>query len=59
MIKPNLPELDSPKVPYSFRIYMETLEKLVALEQETGISKQNLIRTAINNFLDELKKEGK
>lgn len=53
MIKPNLPKCeDCTKSIYSVRLYQKVLDRLQEIEDATGISKQNLVRTSINNFLD-------
>lgn len=52
MIVPNLPKLDSEKVIYSVRLYKQTINTLESLSEKTGIRTQDLIRTAINDFVD-------
>jgi hypothetical protein len=52
MITPNLPKYDSPKEVYSLRVYKTTMDKLGVVQEKTGIRTQDLIRIAINNFLD-------
>ena len=53
MIRPNLPKCDDcDKSVYSVRLYQKVLDRLEEIEDATGISKQNLVRTAINNFID-------
>lgn len=52
MINVNLPKLDSPKEIFSFRLYKETIGRLEELSEKTAIRKQDLVRIAINNLLD-------
>ncbi len=53
MIKVNLPKLDCGKEIFSLRLYKDTLARLEALSEKTAIRKQDLIRIAINNLLDD------
>ena len=52
MFQPNLPKTGGNKSPYSIRLYDELLSKFDTLEAKTGIRSQDIIRTALNDFLD-------
>lgn len=52
MFKPNLPKTGGDKSPYSIRLYTEVLEKFNKLEDATGMRSQDIVRTALNDFLD-------
>lgn len=52
MFKPNLPKTDDPKSPYSIRLYTNVLDRFNKLEEATGIRSQDIMRSALNDFLD-------
>ena len=48
----------NPKIPAKFRIDLETLEKIEYVAVELQISRSELVRRAIKEFLGTLKKQG-
>ena len=52
MIKANLPARDDLKQVFAVRLYQSVIGEIDSLSVKTGIRRQDLIRIAINNFLD-------
>ena len=57
-MKRGRPRTDNPKIKAHFRIDLETLEKIEYAAIELQISKSELVRRAIREFLGGLKKKG-
>ena len=51
MITPNLLRDNGAKAPYSIRLYEDTLDKYKKLSEKSGMRTQDIIKTALNNFL--------
>ena len=54
MFNVNLKQKDEDKVAVTTMIYRSDIERIREISEKTGITQQNICRTAINNLLDSI-----